>query len=203
MTVIDPIDAEPRPGPKHIGRLASVGWVLIVLIVGVVGGVVTAGWIQLKADLRDQETTSEIMAGDVDVLRMQLLGLGETPDVPAPEDRDDLPIPVDGKTGATGAAGLSGEDGEDGTDGAPGAPGPAGTNGADGVNGADGTQGPPGVQGEQGVQGPEGPEGPQGIPGPMPVSWTWSFDDDQWICNLVETNNYSCVPVVVTPPTEP
>lgn len=141
--------------------------VLVVLAVLVPSLLLGAGLVWVTTELEDGRR-------DRDVLREQLLDLGETPRVgPAGE-----PGTI-GDIGPRGPAGRDGDDGRDGRDGrdgitpacwfeatqcrgVAGAPGPAGVDGRDGVDGMDGASGVPGPPGPAGASGPPGPTCPAG-----------------------------------------
>ncbi len=108
------------------------------------------------------------LAGDVEALRSQLLGLGERPVAPDPEVTIREVVGPVGPAGAPGVGiqGVAGRDGRDGTDGITPAcwfeqaqcQGADGTDGIDGNDGADSTV--------PGPQGPAGDDGADGAPGP-------------------------------------
>jgi len=73
-----------------------------------------------------------------------------------------------GKTGTPGATGKTGAKGSQGAQGAQGVQGSQGERGAAGANGA---LGPPGPRGVPGPRGPRGARGPQGPPGTVNCRW--------------------------------
>ncbi|TXS55243.1 collagen-like protein [Streptomyces sp. t39] len=154
-------------------RTLALSAVLLVL-----SGAVVLVWLRIdgEAEQRRQAVAEanrrgdavSTLAGDVRVLRAQILGTGETPRAPAPEDavddladRETVPVPI------PGPAGPAGPRGEQGVPGAEGSPGPSGVGspGPSGADGAAGEAGPPGPQGEPGPAGPAGPPGAAGEPG--------------------------------------
>jgi hypothetical protein len=140
-------------------RINRLLFLLAVLIVGILLGSVVSEVLEQGQQLDQMTDDRSALATDVEVLRDQLIRLGETPDAgpPEPGERGDT-----GERGPAGRDGLDGRDGIDGVDGLPGAVGPAGPAGETGATGATGDPGP---QGEPGPMGPQGPAGPQGEPG--------------------------------------
>lgn len=119
---------------------------------------------QVAGVARDAAAQRDALADDVDELRSQVQGLGQTPVAPpaettleevveedgaealAPAPTATVRVPVPGPTGPAGAPGPAGADGlpgtaDDGVDGRDGADGGPGTDGADGAPGAPGAEG--------------------------------------------------------------
>ncbi len=102
------------------------------------------------------------------------------------------PIVVEGKPGDRGPVGFDGQSGRDGTDGADGAmgatgaPGPAGADGKDGVDGQQGSDGLDGSPGPIGMTGADGAAGTPGTNGEPPVSWKFSWMNQDYTCTRTD-----------------
>lgn len=98
------------------------------------------------------------------------------------------PIGITGEKGDKGDQGLLGLKGDLGSTGLPGPQGPIGPTG---LSGEIGPEGPIGLSGPTGET---GPIGPPGNVGPPPVSWTWTFRNNTYVCvqENPESLNYIC-----------
>ncbi|MGP4048793.1 collagen-like protein [Streptomyces sp. 2A115] len=177
---------------RHWRSMAVVCWLMALSGAAVIGW----SWYSDLADEADKRGSAvSTLAGDVRVLRAQVLAEGEIPKAPDPskavEDlpaREQVPVPIPGPRGEPGdpgdpgPSGSPGSDGEDGTDGE----GQAGEPGADGEPGPAGPQGEPGPAGPAGEQGPAGENGTDGRDGPTcPAGYSLqapSYDPDALVC---------------------
>jgi hypothetical protein len=156
-----------------------------VIGVFLVVAVLLVAWTQSRAAsdrsdaAHEAQVERDLLAGDVDALRLQVEALGGEPVAPPSDETADdvgesIVESIIGPPGPPGPPGPEGDDGRPGSDGAPGqpgstgSPGPSGDPGSDGGPGPAGDPGPAGSPGEPGesVTGPAGPAGPQGEPGP-------------------------------------
>lgn len=158
-------------------------------------GLVMLWWgIHEDADDARADDERDSLAAGVEVLREQVIDLGEEPDAPPAEDLVDSPVDVQpipgpqgpegprgpvGPEGPPGPIGIAGLDGKDGAAGISGNTGPVGPPGAEGVEGAAGAAGPVGPTGPAGPAGPAGSTGPAG---PGPSSFTFSQGPQTWVC---------------------
>lgn len=153
---------------RHWRSMAVVCWLMALSGAAVIGW----SWYSDLADEADRRGSAvSTLAGDVRVLRAQVLAEGEIPKAPDPskavEDlpaREQVPVPIPGPVGPRGEPGDPGPSGSPGEDGRNGENG-VGEPGATGLPGTDGVAGPPGPQGEPGPAGPQGEQGPAGEDG--------------------------------------
>lgn len=163
LSLVD--DTPPSKSERDRGRVAALGILLLVLLVG--GGIYV-----LATRGQDTEDQRDAAAGQVIDLATQIqqqCAAGRLDaDGPLCTQADVAvvePIPgAPGVPGSDGAPGLPGRDGADGRDGAPGTDGAPGVNGTAGTPGLDGAPGSDGAPGEPGEDGQDGTDGTPGEP---------------------------------------
>lgn len=186
---------------------------VFVLLVVLVAGVFTAGWVSMAVEreqwrqqaLTWQEPYAELYGEFTSAT-------GETPEAPAPSvvaEKGPQGEPGEpGAPGPVGPRGLAGKDGRDGKDST--VPGPQGVPGKDSVvpgpqgePGPVGPQGPSGPAGDAGPAGPPGAVGPQGPAGPAcPTGYTLTVVWLQTAQDREAVPEWRQGAVCLTPPTE-
>lgn len=129
----------------------------------------------LRAELRQQESTSEALAEQIRSLGEEPVIEPETTQQEVTGDVQDRFVPVPGPRGPAGTPGVDGDVGPRGPAGEPGVglpgtsgkdgssvTGPAGSDGSPGEDGSAGPAGPPGKDGRDGSNGSDGAPGKDG-----------------------------------------
>lgn len=136
--------------------------VYLLILLTILGGLITLYFvIRINTKANDRAEQIDILAGDVQTLKDQLIEHGQVPDI-SPEGQQ-----VIAERGEKGETGDQGPQGVAGPQGPQGVQGPQGATGEKGDTGARGPQGETGEKGETGLTGPEGDPGPTGPPGPI------------------------------------